>query len=352
MTCPTSLVKTLFGERPTGAPIEAYTMTNPGGASLQVITFGGIITSLRMPGRGGQLADVVLGFNRLPPYLAGHPHFGAIIGRVAGRITAGRFVINGKVYRLALNNPPNHLHGGATGFDKRVWQAAAGRRPDGTPAVRLCYRSPDGEEGYPGNVEVAVTYSLSPDNAVTIETEATTDEPTPLCLTNHSYFNLAGEGCGTIDDHVLQIHADTFVPTNEHFTLLGRREPVAGHGNDFTRPRRIGDALPRLFQAHGDLYLTPNGLAPKLQIVARVDDPHSGRRLEVRSTSPCLQFYTGVSLDGTLVGKSGRRYPRHAGFCLECQGYPDGANTSEFGDIILRPGERYHQTTVFAFSAV
>lgn len=351
MTCPTSLVKSRFGELSTGAPIEAYTMTNPGGASLQVITYGGIITSLRMPDRQGQPADVVLGFDHLPPYLAGHPYFGAIIGRVAGRITAGRFALNGKVHRLAVNNPPNHLHGGTTGFDKRVWQAAAGRRPDGTPTVRLCYRSPDGEEGYPGTVDVAVTYSLSPDNQVTIETEAVADEPTPLSLTNHSYFNLAGEGSGPIDDHRLQIHADEFVPTDEHGTLLGRREPVAGRGNDFTQPRTIGAALPGLFQAHGDLYLlrrhqTKTALAP----VARASDPHSGRTLEVRSTERCVQFYTAVSLDGTLTGKSGRRYARHAGFCLECEGYPDGANTAEFGDIILRSGQTYRHTTVYAFS--
>lgn len=352
MICSTSLDKARFGKLPTGKPVDAYTLANPGGASLQVITYGGIITSLRLPDRQGRLADVVLGFDRLSDYLADHPYFGAIIGRVAGRVTGGSFQVDGKRCQLALNNPPNHLHGGIVGFDKRVWSATPGVRPDGAPMLRLAYRSPAGEEGYPGNVDVAVTYSLSPDNEVTIEAEATADEPTPLCLTNHSYFNLAGEGSGTIDDHVLQIHADAFVPTDEHFTLLGRREPVAGRGNDFTQPRRIGDALPRLFQAHGDLYLTPDRSASKLQTVAWARDPHSGRQMEVRSTSPCVQFYTGASLDGTLIGKSGRRYPRHAGLCLECQGYPDGANTAEFGDIILRPGGRYRQTTVFAFSAV
>jgi aldose 1-epimerase len=350
MTCPASLNKSHFGNLPSGESVEAYTFTNPGGVSLQVITYGGIITSLRVPDRHGQLADVVLGFDRLEPYLADQPHFGAIIGRVAGRITGGRFQIDGERCQLALNNPPNHLHGGAVGFDKRVWSAKPGVRPDGSPLLRLAYRSPAGEEGYPGTVDVSVTYALSRDNAVTIETEAVADEPTPLSLTNHSYFNLAGEGSGTIDDHMLQIHADAFVPTDGHFTLLGRREPVAGRGNDFTQPRRIGEALPRLFQAHGDLYLTPSRSATKLQTVALASDPHSGRQLEVRSTNPCLQFYTGVSLDGTLTGKSARRYPRHAGFCLECQGYPDGANTAGFGDIVLRPGERHRQTTVFAFS--
>jgi aldose 1-epimerase len=344
------LTRFVFGTCPGGEAVEAFTLANDCGASLKVITYGGIITSLRMPDRHGQFADVVLGFDRLEPYLAGHPYFGAIVGRVAGRMTRGLLRLDESTRQLAVNNPPNHLHGGLVGFDKRIWSATPGVRPDGAPQLRLAYRSPAGEEGYPGNVNVAVTYSLSHDNEVTIEAEASTDEPTPLCLTNHSYFNLAGEGSGTVDDHVLQIHADEFVPTDEHFTLLGRREPVAGRGNDFTRARRIGDALPRLFKAHGDLYLVPNKLGPELRTVAQASDPQSGRQLEVRSTSPCVQFYTGVSLDGTLTGKSGRRYPRHAGFCLECQGYPDGANTAAFGDIILRPGQCYRQTTVFAFS--
>jgi len=342
--------RSVFGTRPNGDVIEAFTLTNSRGASFSVITYGGIITSLCVPDRHGRFADVVLGFDRLEPYLAGHPYFGAIVGRVAGRMTRGLLRLSRSTHQLAVNDPPNHLHGGLVGFDKRVWSATSGVRPDGTPILRLAYRSPAGEEGYPGTVDVSVTYSLSQDNEVTIEAEAVADEPTPLSLTNHSYFNLAGEGSGTIDDHELQIHADGFVPTDEHFTLLGRREPVVGRGNDFTQPRRIGDVLPQMFKAHGDLYLTPNQFAPKLQTVARARDPHSGRQLEVRSTSPCVQFYTGVSLDGTLAGKSGRRYPRHAGFCLECQGYPDGANNVEFGDIILRPGEHYRQTTVFAFS--
>jgi aldose 1-epimerase len=342
--------RSVFGTRPNGDVIEAFTLNNSRGASFTVITYGGIITSLRMPDRYGRFADVVLGFERLESYLAGHPYFGAIVGRVAGRMTRGLLRLNGSTRQLAVNDPPNHLHGGIVGLDKRIWSATPCICPDGTPMLRLAYRSPNGEEGYPGTVDITVTYSLSQDNEVTIEAEAVADEPTPLCLTNHSYFNLAGEGSGTIDDHELQIHADEFVPTDEHFALLGRREPVAGRRNDFTQPRRIGDVLPLLFKAHGDLYLTSNQFAPKLQTVARARDPHSGCQMEVRSTSPCVQFYTGVSLDGTLVGKSGRRYPRHAGFCLECQGYPDGVNTTEFGDIILRPGERYRQTTVFAFS--
>jgi len=346
-----NLTCSVFGTRLDGDVIEAFTLTNSGGASFTVITYGGIITSLRMPDRYGRFADVVLGFDRLESYLAGHPYFGAIVGRVAGRMPRGLLNINGSIYQLAVNDPPNHLHGGIIGFDKRIWSATPRVSSDGVPFLRLAYRSPSGEEGYPGNLDVAVTYSLSHANEVTIEAEATTDAPTPLSLTNHSYFNLAGEGSGTIDDHELLIHCDEFVPTDDHFTLLGRSEPVAGRGNDFTRPRRLGDALPRIFGAHGDLYLAPHRSSPTPATVARARDPHSGRRLEVRSTNPCVQFYSGVSLDGTLTGKSGQRYPRHAGFCLECQGYPDGTNTTGFGGIILRPGERYRQTTVLAFSA-
>lgn len=344
-----------FGFFPSGEPVEAYTLTNPAGASVCVLTYGGIVTSLRVPDRSGQFADVVLGFDHLASYLAGHPYFGAIAGRIAGRVTGGRLVVEGRTYPLALNNGTNHIHGGLVGLDKRIWRAQPVTRPDGADSLRLTYRSPDGEEGYPGTLEIAVIYTLTANNELIIESEATADRVTPLSLAHHSYFNLAGEGSGPVTDHEIQILAAASVPTDDAMTLSGRRAPVAGQPNDFNRPRRLGDALPQLFQRHGDLYLlrgpsAPPPAAPTL--VARITEPRSGRVLEVSTDDSCLQFYTGVSLDGTLTGKSGRAYGPHAGLCLECQGYPDGASRPEFGDILVRPGQVQRRRTIYAFSTL
>lgn len=338
----------VFGKMPSGECIDEYTLTNHHGLLLKAITYGGIITELHVPDRHGRMADVVLGFGSLEPYLAGHPYFGCLTGRVAGRLTRGKFTLDGKLYSLAINDPPNHLHGGRVGFDKRIWQAEIIR--DGTEGLRLTYLSPDGEEGYPGEVQVSVTYSLTAENEFVIDYEAAANKPTPLNLTSHSYFNLAGENGGWIDNHLLEIFADEYAPADEMMTLLGRRESVAGGANDFTRPRRIGEALPGLWKNHGDVYfIRPPGNS-KLAPVARLSDPSSGRVMTISSTEPCLQFYTGVSLDGTLVGKSGRRYDQYAALCLECERYPDGVNHPELGDIVLRPGSTYRQTTVHAFS--
>ena len=216
-----------FGRLPTGETVQEYTLANAGGLTLKLITFGGIITELHVPDRHGVVADVVLGFNHLAGYLGPHPHFGAITGRVAGRITGGRFSLAGRDYQLLVNNPPNHLHGGAVGFDKCLWRAQIVQTPEGFDGVKLAYHSPHGEEGYPGNVEVAVTYSLTDANEVIICYEAVADQTTPLSLTNHSYFNLAGEGRGTIENHWLQITSSEIVPTDEQMTLLGMRSPVA-----------------------------------------------------------------------------------------------------------------------------
>jgi len=339
-----------FGSLPDGKTVEVYTLANASGFSFQVITYGATVTSLRVPDRQGRLADVVLGFNTLADYLAPHPYFGALAGRVAGRVSGARFVLDGEEYKLAANDPPNHLHGGWTGFDRRLWSVAASN----ASSLRLTYCSPDGEEGYPGTVNVSVTYTATNDNALIMETEATTDRATPFNPTQHSYFNLAGEGSGTVAGHELQIHSETCAPTDEHMGLLGRYETVSGRGNDFRQPRRLADALPHLHKAHGDLYFLPrpefgkNSATPRL--AARVYEPVSGRMLTVSTTEDCLQFYTGVSLDGTLRGKSGQPYGAHAGLCLECEGYPDGANTPALGDIILRPGHPLRQTTIYAFS--
>lgn len=335
-----------FGCLPSGEPVELHCLTNATGMSVSILTLGGIVMDLRVPDRRGEFADVVLGFETLESYLDPHPYFGAITGRVAGRITNAVFTLDGATYPLACNDPPNHLHGGDRGFDKHLWTADPLKRGDGSESLRLTRLSPDGEEGYPGNVSVAVTYTLTTDNELMIETEASTDRATPFCLTHHSYFNLAGEGSESVENQVLQIHADTYAPTDTRMTLLGRKEFVTP-ANDFRQPRRLGDAIPGLHQHHGDLYFLPE---PGQREVAILSDPSSGRRLTVSTTEACLQLYTANSLDSTLIGKSGQTYGPHAGLCLECQGYPDGANTPALGDIILRPGETLRHTTIYAFS--
>lgn len=337
-----------FGFLPSGESIDAYTLASPRGASVEILTYGGIVRALRVPDRQGLLADVVLGFDTLADYVRPHPYFGALIGRIAGRLTGGRLTIGERTWQLARNDAGNHLHGGRTGFDRRVWQAVAFSQSDGAPALRLRYRSPDGEEGYPGTLEVTVTYTFTASHALVVESEATADQPTPLSLAQHSYFNLAGEGTGNIAGHEIQILAETVVPAADAaMTLSGERRSVVGEGNDFTSARRLGEALPRLFRAHGDLYLLPQ---PRSAVIARVYEPQSGRLLEVSSDEHCLQLYTGVALDGTLVGKSGVRYGPHAALCLECQGYPDAAGLPEWGDILVRPGQTQRHRTVYQFS--
>lgn len=341
-----------FGTLPTGETIDAWTLSNATGASAQIITLGGIITHLRVPDRDGRLDDVVLGFDSLAPYAAGHPHFGAITGRIAGRLRGGGFTLDGQRYELARNEGDNHIHGGNVGLYMRVWKAEAVTRVDGADSVRLTYRSPNGEEGYPGNVNLAVTYTLTDAGELIMETEAVADRVTPISLTQHSYFNLAGEAAGHIDDHVVEIFADEFVPMAADSTLTGRRESVSGQPNDLRAPHRLGDVRPRLFKSHGDLYLVPRAFGDAgLVTIARISEPGSGRVLTVSTTETCCQFYTGVNLDGSCVGKSGRAYEPHAAFCVECEGYPEAVDTPGFGDILVRPGQPQRHTTVYAFSA-
>lgn len=337
-----------FGTLPDGRTVDIFTLANARGVSARILTYGATVASLNVPDRDGNLADVVLGFDRLEDYLIRHPYVGVIAGRVAGRIRDARFSLEGHTHHLAANNSPNHLHGGIEGFDRKLWSASPVSRPDGADSVRLRYRSPDGEEGYPGTVETTVTYTLTSDNALLVETTATTDRATPFCPTQHSYFNLAGEG--TVEDHEVQILADHYAPADEAMGLLGRREPVTAGGNDFRHARRLGEALPHLHKHHGDLYFLPVANTAEPRLAARIYEPRSGRILAVSTTEACLQLYTGVGLEGSLTGKSGRRYGPFAGLCLECQGYPDGANSPEMGDIILRPGRTFHHLTRYAFS--
>lgn len=343
----------VFGQLPTGEEVRAWTLGNAGGASLQVMEYGGIVTQLLVPDRAGRLADVVLGFASLPPYLGSHPYFGAIAGRVAGRITGGRFTLEKKTHSLARNDGPNHLHGGRVGFDKRLWKGTPVQRPDGAASVRLALQSADGDEGYPGRLDAAVTFTLTDRNGFLFETELSSDRPTPASLTHHSYFNLAGENGGPVLGHSLQIFADTYVPTDEFMALSGRRESVAGTAGDFRAARRIGDCLPGIFKQHGDLYYVrrkDGGDRAALEPAAHVREPVSGRVMEVFTTEDYVQFYSGVSLDGTLRGKGGAAYHRHHGFCLECEGYPDGANVPALGDILVRPGQPKRGTTAYIFS--
>ncbi|MBT3294851.1 MAG: galactose mutarotase [Verrucomicrobia bacterium] len=336
-----------FGTLPTGEAVEAFTLSNSTDVSVEIITYGGIITRLLVPDADGKKADIVLGLNGLDAYLAGHPYFGAITGRVAGRITAGRFELDGEAYALALTNAPNHLHGGDVGFDKKLWTATPNDDAD-APSLMLTYSSPDGEEGYPGTLDTTVCYRLN-GAALEISYEATTDRATPVCLTNHSYFNLAGEGSGSVLDHIVQIKADTIVPTDEDLTLQGRRVPVVAPGTDFRTPCRLGDAVPHLLKHHGDNYCFRETPIDAPEWVAQLSDPASGRVMDVFTNDTCMQFYTGKFLDGTLTGKSGKAYDTHAGLCMECQGYPDGVNTPEIDDIILRPGQTYKRQTEYRF---
>lgn len=343
-----------FGTLPSGETVHAHTLSNASGASVEILSLGGIVRSLRVPDRGGRLDDVVLGFGSLGPYLSPHPYMGAIIGRIAGRVTGGVVVAGGREWPLACNEGGNHLHGGVRGFDKRLWKAQEVAGPGGAESLRLTYTSPDGEEGYPGTLEVAATYTLTAGNDLVFETEVRSDRPTPVSLTQHAYFNLSGEGSGDVLGHEVRIVADEYVPADASFTLSDRREPVAGTGADLNRQRRLADALPGIFKAHGDPYLLrPEGAGtpPSPTFAARVTDPATGRVVDVHTDETVLQFYTGVGLDGTLTGKSGRPYGRHAGLCLECEGYANASVAAGFGDIIVRPGIPQRRRTVYAFSA-
>jgi aldose 1-epimerase len=347
-----SLASRSFGYLPTGEPVEAWTITGSGGLVAEIITYGGIVTKLLVPGRDGRLDDVVLGFNDLGSYLADRAYFGAVIGRVAGRIPEARFKLDGNTYQLACNDAPNHLHGGIEGFNRKLWVATPILKSMSPPSVRLEYTSPDGEEGYPGSVNVSVTYTVTAENVLLIQSEAASDRTTPLSLTFHSYFNLGGEGTGSIADHELQIHAEEFVPVDESMTLQREFRPVT-NSNDFRRLRKLGDAIPHLFQNHGDLYrirrMAGQNKAPEYLSAARLLHRPSGRVMDVSTTATHLQLYTGASLDGSAKGKLGVLYGPHAGVCLECEGYPNGANDPAMGDILLHPGQRQSSVTGFTF---
>jgi aldose 1-epimerase len=319
----------------------------------KVITYGALLTELHVPDRDGKLADVALGFSKLEQYMGDHPYFGATIGRVGNRIGKATFSLNSKTYTLAANNGPNHLHGGLKGFDKRVWKAQPVQVAGGA-AVKFTYVSPDGEEGYPGTLTASVTYTLTDKNELRLDYVANTDQPTPVNLTNHTYFNLAGEGVGDIKGHELTLLADKFTPVDATLIPTGEIAPVKGTVMDFLRPTAIGA---RIEQVPGPApvgydhnYVLSSG-GGVLALAATVKDPTSGRIMDVLTTEPGIQFYSGNFLDGTLTGKAGVKYQKHTGFCLETQHFPDSVNRANFPPTILQPDKTYKTTTVYRFSA-
>ena len=344
--------ETSFGTLPDGAAVKLFTLSNGNGMTVKITEYGGIITEIWVPDRGGQKANVVLGFDKLDEYAKGHPFFGAIAGRYANRIANGKFTLDGREYTLATNNGPNHLHGGVKGFDKKVWKGMAQPVTPETAAVTFSYISPDGEEGYPGTMTANVTYTLTDKNELRIEYAATTDKPTVVNLTNHSYFNLAGGG--SVLDHVLKVNADRYTPADAGLIPTGELAPVKGTGLDFTSPRRIGDRIGDYmsFAKGYDHNFVLNSGAGSSSVCARVEEPKTGRVMEVRTTEPGVQLYTGNHLDGQRTGVGGAKYGQHTGFCLETQHYPDSPNKPAFPTTVLRPGQQYKTTTVYHFSTL
>jgi len=343
-----TVTKSPFGRLPSGRSADLFTLTNARGLVAKITNFGTILTELHVPDRKGRLGDVVCGFDNLAPYLKRHPYFGCTVGRVANRIAGGRFMLDGKSYSLAVNNGPNALHGGVKGFDQALWKAT----PLRGATVRFDYTSADGEEGYPGKLAVTVIMKLTDANEFLIDYTATTTRPTPINLTNHSYFNLAGRG--DIKNHKLMIAADFYTPSTPSLIPTGEVRPVKGTPLDFTRPHAVGARFAKLggnpqgydhnFVLRGDA--THSG---RPAFCARVIEPKSGRVMEVFTTEPGVQLYTANWLDGSLVGKSGVAYVRHCGLCLETQHFPNAINIPHFPNTVLPPGQTYGQITIYRF---
>jgi aldose 1-epimerase len=335
---------------PDGTAVEIYTLTNANGLVCKVITYGAAVTELDVPDRDGKLGDIVLGFDNLAQYVKDSPCFGAVCGRVANRIAKGRFVLDGKTFSLPVNNPPNTLHGGFRGFDKVVWKARAAEAPGG-PSLVFSHVSPDGDEGFPGALSVRMTYTLTDANELRFDYEATTDKPTPVNLTNHSYFNLAGRG--DILGHLVQLKARRYTPTGPGLIPTGAISDVAGGPLDFTVSKPVGRDIGKLPAGTPgyDHNFVIDGGGGGVALAALVYEPGTGRAMEVATDQPAVQLYTSNSFNGTLVGKRGEAFPLHAGLCLETQHYPDSVNEPGFPSTILRPGETFRSTTVYRFSA-
>jgi aldose 1-epimerase len=342
-----------FGATADGTPVQLYTLRNVSGVEAKISNYGGIVVSLKVPDRAGHYGDVVLGYDRLAGYLKETPYFGCLVGRYGNRIARGRFSLDGAEYTLATNNGPNALHGGLKGFDKVVWEGKAYRSKDG-PVLELTYVSKDGEEGYPGNLTVKAVYTLTVDNALRLEYTATTDKATVVNLTQHSYFNLAGKG--DILGHVVEMPADRFTPVDSTLIPTGELKPVEGTPFDFRKPTPIGarinqdDEQLRFGGGYDHNWVFPKKTG-QLTLLARVSEPTTGRVLEVLSTEPGLQFYTGNFLDGKIVGKRAWVYQQRNAFCMEPQHFPDSPNQPTFPSTVLRPGQTYRNTIIYRFSA-
>ena len=347
--------ETAYGTTPGGRAVDRYTLTNTQGVQMVVLTFGGVIQKLRVPDRDGRLRNVVLGFDDVEDYAADtDPYFGSLIGRYGNRIARGEFTLDGETYQLPINNDPNSLHGGNRGFDDRLWRAEPVRR-NGKVGLALRLTSRAGDQGYPGTLQVKVTYMLRNDNTVRIRYRATTDAPTVVNLTQHSYFNLQGEGTGSIYDHRLRLNAPRFTPVDSTLIPTGDLRAVKGTPFDFRKAKPIGrdirDGTTQLLYGQGYDHNWVLAGGPRLHLAARVHDPDSGRMLRILTKEPGIQFYSGNFLDGTLVGPSGKAYRQGDGFALETQHFPDSPNQPEFPSTVLRPDEVYKTTTIWQFTA-
>ena len=348
------IMKTAFGKTKDGVAVDCFTLKNDHGVELKVITYGATVISLKVPDQNGQFGDVVLGFDNLADYETKSPFFGCVVGRYGNRIAQGKFALNSVVYNLATNNGPNHLHGGLKGFDKAVWQAKEKQTAAG-PAIEFTHVSRDGDEGYPGALTIKLLYTLTEKNEFRIDYTATTDKDTICNLTNHSYFNLAGQGNGDILGHELLLNASHFTPVDATLIPTGELRPVKGTPFDFTKPTAIGARIQQTDEQlkFGNGY-DHNWVLDKdeegLTLAARVTEPTTGRKMEVWTTEPGVQFYCGNFLDGTLTGKGGKVYKFRYGLCLETQHYPDSPNHPNFPPVTIRPGQTYQTTTVYRFS--
>src|SRR5262245_14930874 len=352
-TIKTFLTQGPFGRTPDDQAVDLITLRNQAGIEVRIMTYGATILSLKTPDRTGALDDIALGFDSLAPYLTKSPYFGAVVGRYGNRIAKGKFTLDGHTYTLATNNPPNHLHGGDKGFDKKVWKADTFQNASGV-GVKLSYTSADGEEGYPGALSAEVTYTLNDKNQLIVDYHATTDKATVVNLTQHTYFNLAGAKANDILGHQLMLNADRYTPVDDTLIPTGELASVEGTPFDFRAPTaigaRIGQDNEQLKRGKGydhNWVLTRQGEG--LSLAARVVEPTTGRTLEISTTEPGIQFYSGNFLDGTLTGKGGRVYPQRSGFCLETQHFPDSPNHANFPSTVLRPGQEYKSQTVFTF---
>lgn len=343
--------RVVFGKLPDGTVIEAYTLKNAHGLWAKVITYGATLTELYVPDKSGKPSDIVLGFSDLEGYLTNHPYFGATVGRYANRIAKGHFSLDGKEYSLFLNNGPNSLHGGKLGFNRKVWKAEI--LPGMTAAaVRFNYLSKDGEENYPGNLNVSVTYTLTDTNELKLDYRAETDQDTPLNITNHSYFELGGPGKNILDE-TLFLNASQYTPVDATLIPTGEIKPVKDTPLDFTKPTLIGARIYELKEIGGyDHNYVVDGKAGKLRLAARASDPTTGRQMEVWTTEPGVQFYSALNLDGKIVGKNGISYPKFGALCLETQHYPDSPNHPTFPSTIVHPGKPFVSETVYKFSVV